>query len=110
MLTSKNEMVREIYGPTPPFSFDTALPQDTLDMIAESISMAGYGPMNDVPGSTQEFEQEVYATILSGTVYAYGRRMTGEGFVPLTEKARHYLRLYSEIVGRSVIFTPVLKQ
>jgi hypothetical protein len=98
---TKDEIIRKIYGENPSFSYDTALPQQILDGIADDA-------VRDWPDDEQkaEYRRRVYERIRMGCVYAYDSPGRGQGMLPLTPDARHELQL-SEYAG--LIYVPVFR-
>jgi hypothetical protein len=106
---NKSEAIKLLYGEKPTFNYDTALPQEWLNRIVDTIfqEIVHYHK-NDDPGDVKD---EIYTEIARGTVYAYDPiRATPEGFLPFTRKALLHLQHYGTIRDINVIFTPTLPE
>jgi hypothetical protein len=99
---TKDEVIRAIYGAEPPFIYDTSLPQQVLDDIAtESVCRYSPGPDKD------EARNRVYETLRMGTVYAYDRRGSGCGLLPLTKNARLEIQISKYA---NTLYVPVMEE
>lgn len=99
---TKDDIIRAIYGAEPPFIYDTALPQQVLDGIAdESVSHYPDGEFK------VEARNRAYEAVRMGTVYAYDRKGSGCGLLPLTKNARLEIQM-STYSG--TIYVPVMEE
>ena len=98
---TKEEALYKIYGNSPIFSFDFALPQGLLDEVVDYLVKEDFHYKN----SERNF---IYDQILSGCVYAYGRSGGESGLLPLTFKAKMLLQVYETENNCRLIFQPTI--
>ena len=99
---TKDEIIRALYGAEPPFIYDTALPQPVLDNIADE-AVSHYPDGVD----KSDHRNRAYQTVRMGTVYAYDRKGSGCGLLPLTKNARLEIQM-STYAG--VIYVPIMEE
>lgn len=98
---TKDEIIRKIYGENPSFAYDTGLPQQVLDGIADDAVKHWLGDEGKA-----KYRRRVYENIRMGCVWAYDKKGSGQGLLALTNTARLELQL-SEYAR--LIYVPVFR-
>jgi hypothetical protein len=96
---NKKQIIDKIYPENENmFSYDTALPLQTLNHIMEKC----YPHLDQY--STEYGEKRMH---LYNSVYCYDKENRSEGFLPLTFECMQILKIYNRECGYDVIFTPL---